>query len=80
MPAERRMADAGNSKILEAREAYHTLLEISRLLNTGLDPETLTICIQLCENGVNPEALATVVKEVRREVEAIRQDGEEKQN
>ena len=80
MPAERRMADAGNSKIMEARETLNTLLEISRLLNTGLDPETLTICIQLCESGVNPEALATVVKEVRREVAAIRKDEKENQN
>ncbi|KAJ9593405.1 hypothetical protein L9F63_015031 [Diploptera punctata] len=79
MPAERRMADAGNGKILEAREVFQTLLEISRLLNTGLDPETLTICIQLCESGVNPEALATVVKEVRREVAAIRKDRKENQ-
>jgi mitotic-spindle organizing protein 1 len=73
------MADSGSSQVLEAREAFHTLLEISRLLNTGLDPETLSICIQLCEDGVNPQALASVVKEVRREVAAISQ-GDENQN
>lgn len=77
MPAEHRMADSGNNQML--REAFHTLLEISRLLNTGLDPETLAICIQLCENGVNPEALASAVKEIIREVAAINQDGD-KQN
>lgn len=77
MPAEHRMADSGNSQVL--REAFHTLLEISRLLNTGLDPETLAICIQLCENGVNPEALASAVKEIVREVAAINQD-RDKQN
>lgn len=79
MPAEHRMADSSNSQVLDAREAFNTLLEISKLLNTGLDPETLTVCIKLCEHGVNPEALATVVKEVRREVAAINQ-GDEKQN
>ena len=42
-------------------------MEISRLLNTGLDEETLALCLQLCENGVNPEALAEVIKELRRE-------------
>jgi len=41
--------------------------EISKLLNTGLDRETLTILISLCESGVNPEALAAVVKELARE-------------
>jgi mitotic-spindle organizing protein 1 len=34
------------------------LYEISSLLNTGLDKHTLSLCVSLCENGVNPEALA----------------------
>ena len=38
---------------------------MSRLLNTGLDRETLSILVTLCESGVNPEALAVVVKELR---------------
>ena len=46
--------------------------EISDLLNTGLDDETLRICVQLLEAGVNPEALANVVQELRREAAAIR--------
>ena len=46
--------------------------EISDLLNTGLDDETLRICVQMLEAGINPEALADVVKELRREVAAIR--------
>ena len=29
--------------------------EMSRLLNTGVDREQLSILISLCENGVNPE-------------------------
>ena len=41
--------------------------EISKILNTGLDRETLSILIGLCECGVNPEALALVVKELRRD-------------
>jgi mitotic-spindle organizing protein 1 len=43
------------------------LFDISRLLQTGLDRETLSILVDLTESGVNPEALATVVKELRRE-------------
>ena len=46
--------------------------EISDLLNTGLDEETLQICVQLLEAGVNPEALAAVVKELRKETANLR--------
>ncbi|PNF20917.1 Mitotic-spindle organizing protein 1 [Cryptotermes secundus] len=73
------MAHSGSSQVCEAREVFHVLLEISRLLNTGLDPETLSICIQLCERGTSPEALANVVNEIRREVTAISR-GDEKQD
>ena len=59
------------AKVNAARESVDTLMEISNLLNTGLDSETLTICIKLCEAGVNPEALASVLKELRRESQAI---------
>jgi mitotic-spindle organizing protein 1 len=41
--------------------------DISGILHTGLDRETLAICVSLCESGVNPEALAAVIKELRRE-------------
>ena len=43
------------------------LHEISQLLNTGLDRETLSICASLCETGVDPEALATVVLEMQKQ-------------
>jgi mitotic-spindle organizing protein 1 len=52
--------------------AAAVLLEISTLLETGLDQETLAILLALCEQGVNPEALAAVVKELRREGAALR--------
>eukprot|EP00968_Pinguiococcus_pyrenoidosus_P027786 scaffold7468_cov277-Pinguiococcus_pyrenoidosus.AAC.1 len=41
--------------------------EISSILNTGLSEEALAILMQLCEAGVNPEALAAVVKELRQD-------------
>lgn len=47
-------------------------MEISNLLNTGLDSETLVTCVKLCEAGVNPEALASVIEELRRESAAIK--------
>ena len=34
--------------------------------------KTLSICVSLCESGVNPEALAAVVKELKRESQAMR--------
>ena len=39
--------------------------EISKLLNCGLDKETLSLCMGLLEQGVNPEALADVIIEIR---------------
>nr|ALS05025.1 mitotic-spindle organizing protein 1 [Centropages dorsispinatus] len=62
-----------NSRTEEARETFNTLLEISKVLNTGLDKETLGICIRLCEQGANPEALATVIRELRRETQALKE-------
>ncbi|TRY82540.1 hypothetical protein DNTS_005852 [Danionella cerebrum] len=48
------------------------LLEISRLLNTGLDMESLSICVRLCEQGINPEALSSVIKELRRASDSLK--------
>lgn len=47
------------------------LFDISQLLQTGLDRETLSTLVGLTETGVNPEALAAVVKELRRESAAL---------
>jgi len=41
-------------------------------LNCGLDQKTLSILASLIENGVNPEALAAVVKELKRETDALK--------
>ena len=38
--------------------SYVVLHDISQLLNTQLDKETLATCIGMIESGVNPEALA----------------------
>ncbi|XP_075865497.1 mitotic-spindle organizing protein 1 isoform X1 [Microcebus murinus] len=57
------------------RETMDVLLEISRILNTGLDMETLSICVRLCEQGINPEALSSVIKELRKATEALKGQG-----
>ncbi|KAL9034067.1 MAG: hypothetical protein Q9214_007216, partial [Letrouitia sp. 1 TL-2023] len=46
------------SKRQAAREVIDILTEVSALLNTHLDRPTLSLCVSLIENGVNPEALA----------------------
>ena len=48
------------------------LMEMSRILNTGLDMETLATVVRLCENGVNPEALAMVFQELKKESAAVK--------
>ena len=52
-------------------DTLDVLYDISQLLQTGLDRETLAVLVGLTETGVNPEALAAVVKELRRESAAI---------
>lgn len=59
----------------KATEALDILFEISNILDTGLDKETLSILVGLCESGINPEALAAVVKELRRETAALKAGG-----
>eukprot|EP00052_Salpingoeca_macrocollata_P009036 m.71264 g.71264 ORF g.71264 m.71264 type:complete len:74 (+) comp16897_c0_seq1:876-1097(+) len=56
----------------QARETMDVLFEMSQVLNTGLDRETLSICTSLLEAGVNPEGLAAVIKELRREAQALK--------
>ncbi|ETW03515.1 hypothetical protein, variant [Aphanomyces invadans] len=60
------MNQDGSGEIGQGKEAFETVYELSRLLNTGLDRESLSILISLVEKGVNPEALAAAVKEIRR--------------
>ncbi|XP_028170036.1 mitotic-spindle organizing protein 1-like [Ostrinia furnacalis] len=60
------MTSEKNAQLGQAREAFQLIHQISQLLCTGLDPETLTICIRLCELGVDPEVLAHVIKEIRK--------------
>ncbi|KAG5833121.1 hypothetical protein ANANG_G00272500 [Anguilla anguilla] len=64
------MASAANMNAV--RETMDVLLEISRLLNTGLDIESLSLCVRLCEQGINPEALSSVIKELRKASDAMK--------
>lgn len=70
---DQQSSHSSGSQITEAKETFATLFELSKLLNTGLDADSLALCVRLCERGAHPEALATVVRELRRESQAIRQ-------
>ncbi|KAH6915864.1 mitotic-spindle organizing gamma-tubulin ring associated-domain-containing protein [Coprinopsis sp. MPI-PUGE-AT-0042] len=50
-----------------AQQTLDILYELSQLLNTQLDKETLATCVGMIENGVNPDALAAVIQDLRRE-------------
>ncbi|WOO83019.1 Mitotic-spindle organizing protein 1 [Vanrija pseudolonga] len=59
MPADDRQKNA--------RETLDTLNDLSQLLQTGLDKQTLSICVGMLEAGANPDTLAAVIKELRKE-------------
>jgi mitotic-spindle organizing protein 1 len=43
------------------------LFDLSQTLNCGIDKRTLSIIVSLVESGVNPVAVAQMVKEIRNE-------------
>lgn len=64
------------NQIRNSNELRSNLQNISAILNTGLSAETLDICIQLCEAGVHPQALANVIQQIRREVAQIQHENQ----
>ncbi len=56
-----------NLQAQNGRETLDLICEMSALLKTGLDRETLGLLVGLCEAGVSPDALAAIVKELKRE-------------
>jgi len=63
---------SSNNELEEARETLEILFEMSQILDCSLDRQTLSILVSLCENGVDPKALANVVGELRKESMALR--------
>lgn len=54
------------NKQASAQAAVDILWDISQILNCHLDRREISICTSLIERGVNPEALATTIKELRK--------------
>ncbi|KAH0686566.1 hypothetical protein KY290_018171 [Solanum tuberosum] len=50
-----------------ARDSLELVFHMSNILDTGLDRHSLSVLISLCDLGLNPEALAAVIKELRQE-------------
>lgn len=63
------MSNGSLSSIKDVKETFQSLLELSKLLCTGLEPDTLAVCIQLCAAGINPELLASLLRELRKEIQ-----------
>ncbi|KAK3405377.1 hypothetical protein EUGRSUZ_K01650, partial [Eucalyptus grandis] len=66
----RRSAAMDQEAARTARESLDLAFHMSNILDTGLDRHTLSVLIALCDLGVNPEALAAVVRELHREPSA----------
>ncbi|KAF8573333.1 hypothetical protein K439DRAFT_1399837 [Ramaria rubella] len=66
------MSSNDTDRIGSAQKTLDILFDISQLLNTQLDRETLATCVGMIESGVNPEALAAVIQELRREGASFR--------
>ncbi|GAQ41362.1 hypothetical protein AKAW_05654 [Aspergillus niger] len=73
------MPSQADDKRQAAREVIDILHEISTLLNTNLDRTELSLCVSLIENGVNPDALAAVIKDLRKESGVMRGFANEQQ-
>jgi hypothetical protein len=46
------------------------LEELAKLLNTGLDRQSVELILGLCEAGVNPDALSAAVAQIREQARA----------
>lgn len=62
--------EKGNSNdpaLDSAKDTLDILGEMSTILKTGLDAESLAISYRLVDNGINPQTLAEVVSKLRTE-------------
>ncbi len=65
---------AGNASAagLATAATVDVVFELATLLNTGLDRRTVQILMALIDAGIHPEALATVVNNLRSKASALR--------
>ncbi|XP_001661328.2 mitotic-spindle organizing protein 1 [Aedes aegypti] len=63
-------------RLQQSQTIRANIQNISQMLNTGLSPEALDLCVKLLETGVHPQALAEVVTQIRREMAALETDNQ----
>lgn len=52
----------------DANDTNTLLAEIARILNvTDIDDSTLQLCVKLMDQGVDPQKLATAIKNIKKE-------------
>lgn len=61
-------AEPNHNHIEDAKETLEILYETSELLNCNLDKHTISIIVSLIENGANPIAVASILKELKNEM------------
>lgn len=62
---------SSTNPVKNARDQIDNLYQLSVLLGAGLDKQSLGICVSLLESGVNPEALACIMKELKKEAASV---------
>ncbi|KAK9331002.1 mitotic-spindle organizing gamma-tubulin ring associated-domain-containing protein [Lipomyces starkeyi] len=57
--------DSRSNPNLTQKDTTVLLHEISLLLDTGVEKDTISLCLKLFDNGINPEALANTIRELK---------------
>lgn len=61
------MQNSTTQEINDAKETLEIFYEIGNILNCDLDRQTISIIVTMIENGCDPFALASIVKEIKNE-------------
>ncbi|BES92485.1 Mitotic spindle organizing protein 1 [Nesidiocoris tenuis] len=72
MPENHESVNGVDNETDSAKTMFKAIKEISDTLETNLDAESLRICLRLINLGMNPETLSKIVLDVRKEVQHYR--------
>lgn len=62
-----------NHLMREVGDTNALVAELARLLNISeIDDSTLQLCVKLMDQGVDPKKLATAIKNIKKETQAVR--------
>lgn len=51
----------------KTKRVLDVLYDMSEVVNAGLSPEAIKICVELLEAGVQPRALAKIIKTLKKD-------------